>query len=191
MDRRAILCRILMLLYCYLEVARLAKGQLLCSRLTVANLGSTTAFSDYGLLSRSLVAGRTHHPPVPVKINNHKILCDATGMRRETSSYVSVLVQFQCNFSGSTAILANCNGITNITRQYHYRCSDSNVWVDESFETENPNATFHTELADHCRSCHDPREHPTEPIDQNTHCRRKTYNCDQLSYEKGPFGRKS
>ena len=162
---RAICCRILMLLYCYPEVARLAKGQLSCPPLTLANLGNTTEFSNDGLLSRSLVARITDHSPVPVKINNYRILCDATGDMRETSSYVSVLVQFQCSFSERSGNLGDCNGSTNITRQYEYRCSGTNVWVDEGVETLYPTATFHTEPTHQCRSC---QNH--ESGDRNTHC---------------------
>ena len=169
---RARYYHILILSYCYIGVAHLANGQLSCSRFTIANLGNTTDFSTDGLLPWSLVAGRTHSPPAPVKISNYKVLCDATGEMRDTSSYVSVLVQFQCDFRGfSTGSLADCDSVTNITRQYQYKCSHGDRWVVEGIaETLNPSATFQTQLADECRSCHDRQESPRSPIDPDTHC---------------------
>ena len=119
------------------------------SPLASTNLGSMSTFCTNRLLARSLITIGTVRPSVPVKINGYRIPCDASGIRRDTSSYVSVLVEFQCSFSGGTGNLAECNDMTNITRQYQYRCSSSNVWENGGIvETLNPTGTFQTKLAD-------------------------------------------
>ena len=158
-----------------------ANAQLQCPRITVDVLGNTTEFSTNGLLASSLqTVGESGATVVPVKINNYTILCDASGSRRNTSSYVSVLVDFQCSFTGGTDNLAKCDGMTNITRQYQYTCSSRNEWINQRVvQTLNSTATFQTELNDRCRLCGDPTEFSTDP---DTHCLCKylEINCMSL-----------
>ena len=164
--------RVSLLLSLCLELACFTvNAQLECSRFTVADLGNTSELSPDGLLAGSLRTAGETLLRVPVKVNNYRILCDASGTRRNTSSYVSVLVDFQCSFPGGTGDLAQCDGMTNITRQYQYRCSSSNMWVNAGVvQTLNPNATFQTEPTNQCRLCDDPTAFPTSPIDPDTHC---------------------
>ena len=166
-------------------VLGLASAQSDCSLFTIDILGSTTNLSTEGLLARSVAPVGETTVEVPVKIMNYRILCDASGRRRDTSSYVSLLVELQCFFEGGSGNLADCDGVTNITRQYQYRCSDSNVWENAGVvETLNPTATFQTEVTNQCRLCVDPTEIPalTDSIDPDTHCVGKylSLNCTSL-----------
>ena len=168
-------------------VLGLASAQLDCSLFTIDILGNTANLSTEGLLARSVAPVGETIVQVPVKIMNYRILCDASGRRRDTSSYVSLLVDFQCFFEGGSGSLADCDGMTNITRQYQYRCSSSNnMWENgEVVETRNPTATFQTEVTNQCRLCVDPTEIPalTDSIDPDTHCVGKylSLNCTSLS----------
>ena len=169
------------LITCFVGLTYSTKAQSSCPPLTSANLGSMFSLSTNGLLARSLFPADARGILVPVKINSYSILCDASGIRRNTSSYVSVLVQFQCSFPSGTGSLAQCDGMTNITRQYQYRCSTSNMWVNGGVvETLNPSATFQTEPNNQCRLCDDPMAFPGSPIDQVTHCLCKYISGNKL-----------
>ena len=129
-----------------------------CPRITVIDLGSTTEFSIEGLVSRGIIPPGDTKSIVPVRIKNFTIVCDAAGDRINTSSFVSVVVEFQCDFQSSTANLTVCNDpSTIVTRQYQFQCieqsgkigwdtvvSGSNLFV----QTLNPTATLSTPLAD-------------------------------------------
>ena len=92
-----------------------------CPRITINDLGSTTEFSTEGLIARGIV------PPgdqavstvgVPVRIKNFAIVCDAAGDRVNTSSFVSVVVEFQCDFQSASFSLTVCSDPnTIVTRQ--------------------------------------------------------------------------
>ena len=95
-----------------------------CPRITINDLGSTTEFSNEGLVSRGLVSsGTPGFSTVPVRIRNFAIVCDAAGDRINTSSFVSVVVEFQCNSQSTISSLTVCNdGNTIVTRQYQFQC---------------------------------------------------------------------
>ena len=105
-----------------------------CPRITINDLGSTTEFSTEGLIARGIVdpPGDDTVSSVPVRIRNLAIVCDAAGDRINTSSYVSVIVEFQCNFQSATSSLTVCNDSNAIvTRQYQFQCIEQNgqfVW---------------------------------------------------------------
>ena len=152
-------------------------AQLACSSLTVTDLGSTTAFSTTGLIPSTLVLGGEASSPVPVQISNYRILCNASGSTRGTSSYVSVLVEFQCDFCGGSGNLAMCDGTTMITRQYQFSCGAGDMWVANIFGSANyveslsPTATFTTTTSNQCRACVDDQQIPAnQNIDDTTHC---------------------
>ena len=94
-----------------------------CPSITVNDLGSSTAFSSNGLVS---LAARPDSgvtgDGIPIRIMNYHIVCEASGMSRNTSSFVSVLVQYQCISSGGTGTLAVCDGTIMVTRQYQFSC---------------------------------------------------------------------
>ena len=170
--RRVSVCLLMVCLVLGLASAQLNVG-LNCSLFTVDILGSTTDLTLQGLLPRSVPSVAEIVNQVPVKVINYRVLCDASG-RRDTSSYVSLLVEFQCFLAGGTGNLAQCNNMTNITRQYQYSCSRNNVWENtDVVQTLTPTSTFQTEPTNQCRLCADPAEVSSPLIDQDTHCFRK------------------
>ena len=154
-----------------------------CSPITINDLGSTISFSSDGLIAVGIVPSGEVVPTIPVRIVNYMIVCDASGLRRDTSSYVSVVVQFQCNFSSTNPTLTVCNGNTIVTRQYQFQCIDQNgqpVWAamvgGSTFfvQTLDPTATLSTPLINQCRRCIDDQQPPSSPnIDATTHCDRE------------------
>ena len=87
------------------------------------------------------------------------MVCDASGDR---SSFVSLVVELQCNIVSANPTLTDCDGSTMVTRQYQFQCIEQNgqpVWdtiVSGSnlyVQTLDPIATFSTPLANQCRRC--------------------------------------
>ena len=154
-----------------------------CSPITINDLGSTTSFSSDGIVAVGIVPSGESVPNIPVRIVNYTIVCDASGNRRNTSSYVSVVVQFHCNFSSTNPTLTVCNRNTIVTRQYQFQCINRNgqlVWAasvsGSTFfvQTLNPNATLSTPLANQCRRCIDDQQPPSNPnVNDTTHCDRE------------------
>ena len=134
-----------------------------CPRITVNDLGSTTEFSTEGLVARGIIPPGNTVDSVLVRIRNFAIMivCDASGDQINTSSFVSVVVEFQCDLESALSSLAVCNdSSTIVTRQYQFQCIEQNgqpVWdtiVSGSnmfIQTLNPTATLSTPLADQCR----------------------------------------
>ena len=162
---------------------RLANAQSVsCPRITIDDLGSTTTFSSNGLVTRAIISPGEANPIIPVRIRNFTKVCDAAGDRLNTSSFVSVVVEFQCDFQSATTSLAVCSDSNNIvTRQYQFQCSERNgqpVWgalvSGSSFfvQTLNPTATLSTPLADQCRRCIDDQQ--SSRADSTTHCDRES-----------------
>ena len=150
-----------------------------CSPITDGDLGSTTDFSSSGLVPLAVIPPGEDIPDrIPVRIMNYAIVCDASGMNRDTSTFVSVLVPFQCDFPSGTGTLADCDGNTSVTRQYQFSCS-SGEWNavisgnDLFVQTLNPTATFTTPLDNQCRRCIDDQQSTDPNIDPTTHCDRK------------------
>ena len=92
-----------------------------CPPFTVDVLGSTTGLSTEGLLALSVQPGGEVPITIPVRVVNYTIVCDASGRLRDTSSYISVLVIFQCDSTSQS----DCDGTTVLTRQYQYYCTPS------------------------------------------------------------------
>ena len=154
-----------------------------CPLITIDDLGSTTTFSSHGLVARGLIPpGETAFGSA--KIRNFTKVCDAAGDRINTSSFVSVVVEFQCDFASSLPLppsLAVCSGNNIVTRQYQFQCIEQNgviVWettVSNSnlfVQTLNPTATLSTPLADQCRRCIDDQQ--SSRADPTTHCDRES-----------------
>ena len=155
-----------------LGLAHLANAQLECSSFTLADLGSNTSLSTDGLLATALGLGGEGGIDVQAQVVNYRILCDASGSMRGTSSYVSVLVEFMCN----AASINVCDGTTVVTRQFQFSCGDGNVWIASIFrsnnhiQTLNPTATFTTTPNNQCRACVDDEQFSSSNIDATTHC---------------------
>ena len=178
--------RVSFLLLVCLGLEYLANAQigLLCPTVTLDDLGSTANFSDQGLIPEALVISGDSQQPVPVLIRNHRVLCDASGINRGTSSSVSVLVEFQCDFPSGSGTLAACDRNTMLTRQYQLSCSGQNQWVtvvagSATFaQTVDPTATFSTAPDNQCRLCIDEQQLPGSfpNHDPDTHCQCKHRN---------------
>ena len=155
-----------------------------CPLITINDLGSTTEFSTEGLVARAIVPPGEAAASVPVRVRDFTLVCDASGNRINTSSFVSVVVEFQCDFQSSTASLTVCSdSSTIVTRQYQFQCIEQNgqpVWgalVSGSnlfVQTLNPTATLSTPLADQCRRCIDDQQ--SSRADPTTHCDCKLIN---------------
>ena len=154
-----------------------------CPRITIDDLGNTTEFSNEGLIARAIVPSGGHGlSTVPVRIRNFTIVCDAAGDRINTSSFVSVVVEFQCNSQSTTSSLTECNDpSTIVTRQYQFQCIEQNgqpVWATTVagsnlfVQTLNPTANLSTPLADQCRRCIDDQQ--SNRGDPTTHCDRES-----------------
>ena len=148
-----------------------------CPPFTIDLLGSTTEFSTEGLLATSLTPGGEEPVTVPVRVMRFKTVCEATGVLRNTTSFVSVLVEFQCNFQSSLENLQDCDGSTVLTRQYQYFCNQQNVYQirDPTFvQTIQPTADFNTPVDTSCVRCINDRANPgSSRIDADTHCEGK------------------
>ena len=159
-----------------------------CPRITINDLGSTTEFSTEGLIARAIIPSGGHgFSTFPVRIRSFAIVCDAAGDRINTSSFVSVVVEFQCNFQSATSSLTVCNDSNAIvTRQYQFQCIEQNgqfIWAtivsgsNLFVQTLNPTATLSTPLADQCRRCIDDQQ--SSRADPTTHCDRESTQHDR------------
>ena len=162
----------------WLGLAYLASAQSQpCPPITINDLGNTTSFSSDGLVAEGLVPPGESDISIPVRIMNYTIVCDASGDRRDTSSYVSVVVLFQCDFTSTNPTLTVCDGSTVVTRQYQFQCIDRNgLWFPIEFgvQTLDPTATLDTPLANQCRRCVDDQQFPSNTnINDTTHCDRE------------------
>ena len=167
---------VLLHLFVCLGLVYFANAQSSCAPINIDDLGNTTTFSTDGLIPNALpTAGETTNP-VPARIFNYTIVCDASGMNRSTSSFVSVVVQFQCDFPSGSGTLEPCDRTTMVTRQYQFSCiiGDWNAiisGVDTFVQTLSPNTTLTTPLDNQCRRCIDDRQNSNaDPI---THCERE------------------
>ena len=152
-----------------------------CPSITLHDLGSTTELSTNGLVALAIVPPADPRSSIPVRIRNFATVCDASGDRRDTSSYVSVVVELQCNSTSANPTLTGCDGSTIITRQYQFQCIEQNgqpVWFtivsgsNQFVQTLNPTATLSTPLANQCRRCIDDLQ--SSRADPTTHCDRES-----------------
>ena len=166
----------LIVLLVWLELAS-AQSQS-CPLITINDLGSTTEFSNDGLVARGIIpVGDTSSQGIFVRIMDFNIVCNASGDRINTSSFVSVVVELQCNSTSTHSTLIECDGSTTITRQYQFQCVEQNgqpVWgtivsgSNQFVQTLNPIATLSTPLASQCRRCIDDLQ--SSRADPTTHC---------------------
>ena len=153
-----------------------------CPLITIDDLGSTTEFSTQGLVAQVIIPAGEAAASVPVRITNFTRVCDAAGDQINTASFVSVVVELQCNSQSAEPSLTVCNDPnTIVTRQYQFQCIEQNeqpVWgtiVSGSnlfIQTLNPTATLSTPLADQCRRCIDDQQ--SSRADPTTHCDRES-----------------
>ena len=141
-----------------------------CPLITLEDLGSTTNFSQTGLISEAISTGGDNTPNIFVQIIQFNVVCDASGERKSTSNYVSVLVEYVC----SGGVPAECDGMNRLTRQFQLECNDQIMYSSTVFGTrtyavtENPTVNFSTPLDNRCRACVDDEQDPRASAD--THC---------------------
>ena len=85
-----------------------------CPLITIDDLGSTTEFSTRGLIAQGVLPAGEIAASVPVRIRDFTKVCDAAGDQINTSSFVSVVAEFQCDFQSSTPSLTVCSDSSNI-----------------------------------------------------------------------------
>ena len=175
MDRQGKCC--LFIILQVLMTISFTNAQSSCPSITLQDLGNTTDFSANGLVARGIVPPGDALLGLPVRIRNFTTVCDASGDRRDTSLFVSVVVELQCNFMSASPTLTGCDGSTIITRQYQFQCIEQNgqpVWdtivsgSNQFVQTLNPTATLSTPLANQCRRCIDDLQ--SGRADPITHC---------------------
>ena len=137
--------------------------------------------SANGLVSLGLRPPSEENNPVNVRIIEYNFVCDASGTHRDTSSYVSVVVKFQCTTAIIDPSLDACAGESaNITRQYQFSCIEDSgqpIWsatienTRNNIQTIDPTATLTTPLDNRCRRCIDDRTVPAS--NATTHCERE------------------
>ena len=85
MDKiRVFFLQSLVLIWLGLDYHLVNAQSVLCPLITIDDLGSTTDFSDQGLVARAIVPPGEIGPNIPVKIRNFTKVCDAAGVRINT-----------------------------------------------------------------------------------------------------------
>ena len=154
-----------------LAYSRRVKSQY-CSPITIEALGNPSVLTKSGLLTELIFLDRGSPPPEPlIRIIDYTVVCSSPGSQRNTYSYVSVVVEFQCK----SLYHRDCDGETVLTWQFHFACVSHRGrtrWVRhwEYFYIENPTANMTTPLDTQCRRCVDPRVNSPSYIDPLTHC---------------------
>ena len=176
-----LLLQSLVLIWLGLDYRLVTTQSMSCLLITINDLGSTTEFSTDGLIAQNVAPKSEVVASIPVRIRNFIKVCDAAGDRINTSSFVSVVVEFQCDFQSSTPSLAICSDSNIVTRQYQFQCIEQNgqpVWAsivsgsDLFIQTLDRTANLSTSLADQCRRCVDDQQ--SSRADPTTHCDRES-----------------
>ena len=167
-------------------VSMRAKSQY-CSPITLEALGNTSSFTTSGLLSDFLVRIDAAKIMPPVRVVDFNVVCHSPGPQRNTFSYASVLVQFQCKLPVPNGLARqtqlHCDGESVHTWQFQFMCVLSGtipssdripIWIPNHLvpQTKDPTATLTTPLETRCRRCIDDRiqPHPNTHINATTHC---------------------
>ena len=179
---RVLLLQSLLLIWLGLDYHLANAQSVSCPLITINDLGSTTEFSTEGLVARGIVPPGESADSIPVRIRSFTKVCDAAGDQINTSSFVSMVVELQCDVQSAIPSLAVCNDLnTIVTRQYQFQCIEQNrqpIWDtivsgSNSFvQTLNPTANLSTPLADQCRRCIDDQQ--SSRADPTTHCDRES-----------------
>lgn len=150
-------------------VGALLVGQALsqgaCTRLTGEDIGSTTSFSNRGILAN--VLGNLHEGVIvgSFRVDGVQIVCEAQHPMQDRFRYTSALVAYTCISSDSR--LSDICDETERTVQLTLGCDQvDNTWWIPIFNhggfalTRPPDANTSTALASNCLVC----IHPTHPI---------------------------
>ena len=132
-----------------------------CAPITSGDLGSSAELATGGLVSQNLDGAFQAR----VRILKFTVLCQVSGLRRQTVGSVSVLVRYQCR-SGV------CGSSTTETRteQFDFECTEEGVYDVDSSRKESPISNFQTPLSDRCGACVDPQVSASPNVNPVTHC---------------------
>jgi len=144
-------------------LVHLASCQESCERLTADVLGSTSEFSQNGLMSEILTPGGDQSAmPPSVMIKAIQLVCESQALQQNRYRYTSVVVSFFCTADDTRVTVCQDNAVLN-TQQFDLGCSgDPPTWVETIFSTNNfvqttgPVATLATPLMSECFVCVNP-----------------------------------
>lgn len=135
-----------------------------CSSITVGDLGSTTNFSQAGVVGQSTGGAG-------VQILGFNVLCISPSVRRNTYLTAVVAVHYNC----LECFQSLPGNITNVTNVYTLRCGDLNIWTITGIHPV-PLTSLSTLLEKRCALCTGPSNFGSSPnYDNSTFCLRKNW----------------
>ena len=162
-----------LLLLCSISALTFVSGQNDCPLIQRNELGNSQSASMAGLIADTLVAFIGQPPARPlVQVLGYNIVCQTTGMQRDTFRSVSVVANYTCDgiswpFCNSMPLLS----------QFEFGCGTGDEWVaavDGSAEgifTEISDGDLSTPLRTDCGVCIGPVRTTFSSITNNTnHC---------------------
>ena len=112
-------------LLCSIPALTFVSGQNDCPLLQGRELGNSQNGNMDGLIADTLVAMTSQPPARPlVQVLGYNIVCQTTGMQRDTFRFVSVVVNYTCDGSPWTY----CDG-TPLLSQFEFECGSGNAWI--------------------------------------------------------------
>ena len=169
-----------LLLLCSIPALTFVSGQNACPLIQGNELRNSQSASMAGLIADTLVAIVGQPPARPlVQVFGYNIVCQTTGMQRNTFRYVSVVANYTCdgiswNFCNSTPLLS----------QFEFGCGTGNEWVatvDGStggIFTEISDGDLSTPLRTDCGVCISPARNAFISITNNpNHCGGNLSTC--------------
>ena len=164
-----------LLLLCSLlcSIPALVSGQNDCPLLQESELGNSQNASMAGLIADALVTTVGQPPARPlVQVLGYNIVCQATGMQRNTFRSVSVVVNYTCD----GVSWAFCDGMP-LLSQFEFGCGNGNAWIAglggtaDNIFTEMSDGDLSTPLRTDCGVCISPLRSGFGSITNNSnHC---------------------
>ena len=162
-----------------------------CPGLSGNDLGRSDMYSTDGLVPRALLRGDSSKDDLPgVRIYNFTIVCETAGMRRNTVSSASVIVDYE-----HCVLSPTCTSPTRVTRQFDFDCRPENTFfppykaLGSVVNTDNPVGTLATALKTKCMECAKPAANLVS--DAATHCARKFFfwfkTCNNCCGDVRPY----
>ncbi len=151
-----------------------------CPPITMEDLGNTETLSESGLLAGALE--EIEVGTSAVRVRSFHIVCESSGLLRNTTRSVSLLVNFDC--MGLTCRRGgNQNEVVNLTEQFQFNCTASffeggggaafhyeSGLFSGTFRRVDPVAGFDTAREERCGMCLDPAVDVGLPADNESHC---------------------
>lgn len=163
-----------------------------CPPLTLEDLGDTESLTEFEGLVVGALQGIEISIPAAVRILDYRVLCASSGLRRNTSNSVSVLVSFECR--GDTCQGRTPSEVVNSTEQFDFNCTrdfrGEFSYLSGMFQgvtrQESPLGNLSSGgggeeevLEDRCGLCLNPSRDVGLPADPVTHCIACAAECDE------------